>query len=126
MGLAVFDLSAVCFVGCHGLTLNQVVFGLVLFGRTGPKEWSSREIDHYLRTKLNWRGDMNGNPDSADDDVVLCAEQAASILGCSTYTVYALCKSGTLPHYRIGKLLRLRRKRLIAWQSERESQSFKG
>ena len=70
---------------------------------------------------------MNGKPDSGDDDdAALCAKQAASILGCSTYTIYELCKSGTLPHYRIGRLVRLRRKRIIAWQSEREHQSLKG
>src|SRR5438067_13898861 len=103
MSLADFDCSAVCFVGRHGLTLNQVVLGLVLFGRTGPTEWPSGEVGHHPRTKYNWRGDMNGNPELADDDVVLCVKQAASMLGCSPYTVYELCKAGTLPHYRIGK-----------------------
>ena len=50
---------------------------------------------------------MNSDSDVGDDDVAICAKQAAPIIGCSTWYVYELCKTGQLPHYRVGRLGRV-------------------
>lgn len=55
---------------------------------------------------------------------IICAKQAALVIGCSPWTVYDLCKAGVLPHVRIGRLMRFRRTTLEAWLSQREAASL--
>ncbi|HWB13417.1 MAG TPA: helix-turn-helix domain-containing protein [Gemmataceae bacterium] len=45
---------------------------------------------------------MSKSPDSTATTPLLTAKQAAARLNVSTTTIYALCNSGRLPHYRFG------------------------
>jgi excisionase family DNA binding protein len=42
-------------------------------------------------------------PPSDEDEVGMSVKEAARILGVAARTVYRLCESGELPHYRIGR-----------------------
>ncbi|MFO0452925.1 MAG: helix-turn-helix domain-containing protein [Pseudomonadota bacterium] len=50
----------------------------------------------------------------ADDR--LTAEEAAAFLGEPTHVVRRLCREKRIPHYRIGRYLRLSRAALLAWR----------
>jgi excisionase family DNA binding protein len=56
---------------------------------------------------------------------VICAKQAAQLIGCSTWSLYEYCKARTIPHIRIGRLLRFRRITVETWLAEREAESVK-
>lgn len=56
----------------------------------------------------------------------ICAKQAASLIGCSTWTLYEYCKDGLIPHIRVGRLLRFRRSTLETWLTQCEAASLKG
>jgi excisionase family DNA binding protein len=58
-------------------------------------------------------------------DDIICAKQAASLIGCSTWSVYEYCKAGIIPHIRIGGLLRLRRSTITKLMAKREAESVK-
>ena len=55
---------------------------------------------------------------------IICAKQAAALLGCSPWTLYEHCKARAIPHIRVGRLLRFRRSTIDAWLAEREAESI--
>lgn len=55
---------------------------------------------------------------------MLCVKQAAQLLRCSAWTVYELCKSGALPHIKVGRLIRLRRTSVCDWLARSEAESM--
>ncbi len=58
-------------------------------------------------------------------DAYLTAEQVASILGLSTYTVRAYARKGILPAYKVGNSWRFSRASLKEWvESDRKHEPF--
>jgi excisionase family DNA binding protein len=93
-----------------------------------PMEWLARSgrLAPPLSAKpLSWKIIMTVSSTSHVVNDVICAKQAASVIGCSPWTVYQLCKARKLPHFHVGRLLRLRRSSLKAWLEEREAESIK-
>lgn len=52
---------------------------------------------------------------TADAQDVMTVPEAAKLLRVNHKTVRAACAKGTLPHVRIGKLIRLSRTALLRW-----------
>lgn len=48
-------------------------------------------------------------------------EQAAEFLGVTVGTLYTHCQQNTLPHLKVGKLLRFRPSSLAAWVAANET-----
>lgn len=46
---------------------------------------------------------------------VLTAAEAAELLRVSLRTVYRMCRTGEIPHRRIGESLRFSRRQLLEW-----------
>lgn len=46
--------------------------------------------------------------------------EAAVLLGCSDWKVYQMCKSGDLPHYKVGTTIRFTDVNLSKWMLNQE------
>lgn len=51
--------------------------------------------------------------------------EAAVLLGCSDWKIYQLCKSGQLPHYKVGTTIRFTDVSLSKWMLSQERASCK-
>lgn len=49
--------------------------------------------------------------------------EAAVLLGCSEWKVYQLCKSGQLPHFKVGTTIRFTDVNLSKWMLNQEKSS---
>lgn len=60
-------------------------------------------------------------PDRKKPDTGMTPEEVAEYLNCSAYTVKEMSRRGELPHYRVGKLYRYRKRALENWIEKQES-----
>lgn len=64
---------------------------------------------------------MPGEPATLDQlPDVLTAEQVAHVLQCSEEHVYTLWRRSQMPHFRVGRLVRMHKQTLIEWMTGQE------
>jgi len=61
------------------------------------------------------RSDTHGKPTSTVAEELLIVEQVQELLKVGRTFAYSLVKSGDLPSYRVGRLLRVRRRDVDRW-----------
>ena len=57
---------------------------------------------------------MNNTEDKGDMKI-LNADEVAEILCCSKETVYRMARAGTIPHFRIGTIIRFSMEQIENW-----------
>mgnify|MGYP005789389161 CR=1 FL=1 len=55
----------------------------------------------------------------------LTPQEAADLIGCSTCTVKALARRGSIPFYRVGVRYLFTRSALLSWISDQEKANYK-
>lgn len=52
---------------------------------------------------------------------VLTAEQVAAVLQCSTEHVYTMWRKREMPHFKVGRLVRIHKQALVEWMERQQT-----